>query len=65
MRRHPAWAHYHLNATPKTYHEAQVSLPYSVAVALIDGAALLQQYRDERLSDPEVLRLSKLVAVVP
>ena len=27
MRRHPAWAHYHLNAMPKTYHEAQVSLP--------------------------------------
>jgi 2-methylcitrate dehydratase PrpD len=29
MRRHPAWAHYHLNARPATYHEAQVSLPYS------------------------------------
>jgi 2-methylcitrate dehydratase PrpD len=54
-----------LNAAPETYHEAQVSLPYSVAVALIDGAALLQQYRDERLSDPDVLRLSKLVKVVP
>jgi 2-methylcitrate dehydratase PrpD len=65
IRRHPAWAHYHLNAAPKTYHEAQVSLPYSVAVALIDGAALLQQYRDERLADPDVLRLSKLVKVVP
>ncbi len=65
MRRHPAWAHYHLNATPKTYHEAQVSLPYSVAVALIDGAALLQQYRDERLSDPTVLRLAKRLTVVP
>jgi 2-methylcitrate dehydratase PrpD len=65
MQRHPAWAHYHLNAAPKTYHEAQVSLPYSVAVALIDGAALLQQYRDERLSDPDVLRLSQLVKVVP
>ena len=65
MQRHPAWAHYHLNAAPKTYHEAQVSLPYSVAVALIDGAALLQEYRDERLSDPNVLRLSTLVKVVP
>jgi 2-methylcitrate dehydratase PrpD len=65
MRRHPAWAHYHLNATPKTYHEAQVSLPYSVAVALIDGAALLEQYRDERLSDPALLRLSQMLSVVP
>ena len=34
VRRHPAWANYHQNAEPKTYHEAQVSLPYSVAVAL-------------------------------
>jgi 2-methylcitrate dehydratase PrpD len=65
VRRHPAWARYHLNATPRTYHEAQVSLPYSVAVALIEGAALLPQYRDEKLSDPDVLRLSKLVVVVP
>ena len=64
MRRHPAWAHYHLNATPKTYHEAQVSLPYSVAVALIEGAALLPQYRDEKLSDPDILRLSQLVTVI-
>jgi 2-methylcitrate dehydratase PrpD len=65
IQRHPTWAHYHLNAAPETYHEAQVSLPYSVAVALIDGAALLPQYRDERLSDPDVLRLSKLVKVLP
>lgn len=65
MRRHPAWAHYHLNATPKTYHEAQVSLPYSVAVALIEGAALLPQYQDAKLKEPEILRLSKMVAVSP
>ena len=65
MRRHPAWAHYHLNAEPKTYHEAQVSLPYSVAVALIEGAALLPQYQNDKLSDPEILRLSRLVEVIP
>ena len=65
MRRHPAWAHYHQNAEPKTYHEAQVSLPYSVAVALIEGAALLPQYQNDKLSDPEILRLSRLVRVVP
>lgn len=65
MRRHPSWAHYHLNATPKTYHEAQVSLPYSVAVSLIEGAALLPQYQDSKLKDPEILRLSKMVAVSP
>ena len=63
MRRNPAWAHYHLNAEPRTYHEAQVSLPYSVAVALVDGAALLPQYRNERLSDPVIRRLSSLLEV--
>lgn len=65
MRRHPAWAHYHLNARPKTYHEAQVSLPYSVAVALIEGAALFPQYQDSKLDDPEIRRLSDMVEVVP
>lgn len=65
MRRHPDWAHYHLNAEPKTYHEAQVSLPYSVAVALMDGAALLPQYRDERLADPTLRRLAEMLEVTP
>jgi len=65
MRRHPAWAHYHQNAEPRTYHEAQVSLPYSVAVALVEGAALLPQYQDEKLADPVLLRLSRMVKVVP
>jgi len=65
MQRHPAWAHYHQNAEPRTYHEAQVSLPYSVAVALVEGAALLPQYQDEKLADPVLLRLSRMVKVVP
>ncbi len=65
MRRHPDWAHYHLNKTPQTYHEAQVSLPYSVAVALIEGAALLPQYQDEKLHEPEIVRLSDLLQVEP
>jgi 2-methylcitrate dehydratase PrpD len=64
MQRHPAWAKYHLNNKPLTYHEAQVSLPYSTAVALIEGAALLPQYQDEKLDDPEILRLSNMVEVV-
>ena len=37
-----AWAEYHGLRQPATYHEAQVSLPYSVAVALTDGAAWLE-----------------------
>ncbi len=64
MRRHPAWAHYHLNAHPATYHEAQVSLPYSVAVALLEGGALPPQYQNDKLKLPEVLRLSEMLKVV-
>lgn len=65
MRRNPAWAHYHLNTTPATYHEAQVSLPYSVAISLIEGSALPPQYQNNKLSEPEVLRLSKMLEVTP
>ncbi|MGB3742561.1 MAG: MmgE/PrpD family protein [Castellaniella sp.] len=63
MRRHPRWAAYHQNKHPRTYHEAQVSLPYSVAVALIDGAAFFPQYSPERLSDPQVRKLAELVEI--
>lgn len=65
MRRHPAWANYHLNPRPQTYHEAQVSLPYSLAIALIEGGALPPQYQDDKLGEPEVLRLSDLLRIVP
>ena len=64
VRRHPAWAEYHGILRPATYHEAQVSLPYSVAVALADGAALPPQYTDERLADPVIQRLAELVQIV-
>jgi 2-methylcitrate dehydratase PrpD len=63
MARHPDWALYHQNAQPSTYHEAQVSLPYSVAVALIDGQALFPQYNNARLKEPEIKRLSELVKI--
>jgi 2-methylcitrate dehydratase PrpD len=63
MARHPDWAHYHQNKTPQTYHEAQVSLPYSVAVALKEGQALLKQYTDRKLKDPVLRRISDLVNI--
>jgi 2-methylcitrate dehydratase PrpD len=64
MARHPDWAHYHQNATPSTYHEAQVSLPFSVAVALRAGQALLKQYSDANIADPLIKRLSSRVQFV-
>jgi 2-methylcitrate dehydratase PrpD len=63
MARHPDWAHYHQNKTPQTYHEAQVSLPFSVAVALKEGQALLKQYTDRKLKDPVLRRISDLVDI--
>jgi len=64
MERHPDWAHYHQNKTPATYHEAQVSLPYSVAVALEEGAALFAQYRDDKLKQPGLLHAMHVIEIV-
>jgi 2-methylcitrate dehydratase PrpD len=63
VKRHPDWSEYHRNAAPRTYHEAQVSLPYSVAVALIEGGALLGQYTDRKLKNPAVRRLMGITKV--
>ena len=49
---------------PRTYHEAQVSLPYSAAVALVEGAALLPQYSEEKLKDARIMSLAEKVTVV-
>ncbi|HEY1703283.1 MAG TPA: MmgE/PrpD family protein [Trebonia sp.] len=63
IARHPDWAHYHLNRRPATFHEAQVSLPYSTAIALIDGGALPPQYAGSQLSRPGVLALIDTMTV--
>lgn len=63
MARHPDWALYHQNKRPNTYHEAQVSLPYSVAVALTDGQALFAQYNNSRLTEPTILKLADLIII--
>lgn len=57
VKRHPDWSEYHRNIAPRTYHEAQVSLPYSVAIALLEGHALLAQYTDRKLGNKTVRRL--------
>lgn len=64
--RHPDWANYHVINSPRSYHEAQVSLPYSVAVALIDGGALPAQYSDERIETDRVAKaISDKVVIAP
>lgn len=61
--RHPDWALYHQNKTPRTYHEAQVSLPFSVAVALLEGQALLKQYSDKNIRNAKVKHLSNITSI--
>lgn len=63
MARHSDWALYHQNTQPQTYHEAQVSLPYSVAVAFTDGQALFPQYNNARLKEPMLIRLSEMLKI--
>jgi 2-methylcitrate dehydratase PrpD len=61
--RHPAWSHYHRNAAPQTYHEAQVSLQYSTAIALLEGGALPPQYADSLLARPVVRELISKISI--
>jgi 2-methylcitrate dehydratase PrpD len=65
FHRHPTWAEYHQIHRPRTYHEAQCSLPYSVAVALTEGAALLPQYSEEKLKDQQLMSLCEKVVILP
>ena len=43
---------------PSTPYSAKFSVPFCIAVALIDGAAGLGQYTDVRVADPDVLGLA-------
>ncbi len=63
VERHPDWALYHQNKAPNTYHEAQVSLPYAVAVALKEGKALLAQFTGRKLKDPQLQRIMNLTEI--
>jgi len=57
-RDHVGWPY-----TPDTVTTAQMNLPYTVAVLLIDGALSVQSFADHRLRDPEVVALSRRVQV--
>lgn len=48
-----------------TKEQADHSLPYIVAVALIDGTVLPEQYQPERILRPDVQELLKKVTVRP
>ena len=46
---------------PRTSYDAQFSLPFSVAVALLDAEVWVESYAPSRLSDPHLLALAERV----
>ncbi|MDR3564996.1 MAG: MmgE/PrpD family protein [Negativicutes bacterium] len=49
---------------PQNVVEAQLCIPYTVAVALYDGAAFIEQFTSERIKDEAVLALAQKVEVI-
>ncbi|MDP3014160.1 MAG: MmgE/PrpD family protein, partial [Candidatus Subteraquimicrobiales bacterium] len=49
---------------PLSVVQAQMSLQYIVAVALLEGQVLLEQFSEQKISDPRILELAKRVEVV-
>ncbi|WP_010531849.1 MmgE/PrpD family protein [Lentibacillus jeotgali] len=49
---------------PQNSTDAKFSIPYGVAVALIDGKALINQFTEERIQDIRILRLAQKVDVI-
>ena len=48
---------------PPNYLKAQMSLPYTLAVTLLEGELFLDQYSPERLQDQRVLHLARKVKI--
>lgn len=57
VARHPSWAGKHGEKQPRSFHAAQLSLAYSVAIVLKEGRALLREYSEENLANPLLQRL--------
>ncbi|HEV3486237.1 MAG TPA: hypothetical protein VG106_12570, partial [Vicinamibacterales bacterium] len=49
---------------PHTRETADHSLPYVVAVSLVDGAVTSRQFSDDRLADPALQAVTKSIEVV-
>ncbi len=58
------WRPVDVKRRPQSVVDAQFSLPYAVAVALVDGAAGPEQYTQARLGDPRLHRIMDRVECV-
>jgi 2-methylcitrate dehydratase PrpD len=52
-----------IRVRPQTMLDAQMSLPYSLAVAMLDGEAGIAQFAPDRLGDPRILGLAERIHV--
>jgi len=48
---------------PLSVCDAQMSLPYSVAVALLEGRVTINEFKDEKIKDPRVHEIARKVKV--
>lgn len=48
---------------PNSVMTAQMNLPYAAAVAVLEGAAFVNQYAEDRLRDPAILEMARRVHV--
>jgi aconitate decarboxylase len=58
VHRHCGWPY-----SPAESITAQMNLPYTAAVTLLEGNAFVDQYTDEKLRDPKILDLANRVEV--
>lgn len=56
---HCGWAY-----EPSETITAQMNLPYTAAVTLLEGTAFVDQYADEKLRDPKIIDLANRIEVV-
>ncbi|WUI01297.1 MmgE/PrpD family protein [Spirillospora sp. NBC_00431] len=47
--------------TPRTVYDARFSLPFALALTVVDGALTVDGFRPERLTDPAVLDIARRV----
>jgi 2-methylcitrate dehydratase PrpD len=50
---------------PSSALNAQMSLRYVVAAALVEGQALPPQFTDEKMADPRLIKLAQAIELVP
>jgi len=50
--------------SPLSICDAQMSLPYSIAVALLEGRVTINEFTEQKIRDPKIHRIAKKVSVI-